>query len=138
MKQKTQRNTRQRQSIYAAIVRAGRPLTPQEILSFAQQEVPGLGIATIYRNIKVLLNDEAIRAVELPGEELTRYEEAQSAHTHHHHFLCKSCNRAFEVHGCAGDFNHMVPDGFKMHDHEITLYGYCKECLQKNVMRGKS
>jgi len=131
MKQKNQRNTRQRQSIQVAITQAGRPLTPQEILLVAQQDVPGLGIATIYRNLKLLLDEKIIQTVELPGEEFTRYEITHAAHTHHHHFLCKQCDRAFDVHGCAGNFNDMVPQGFKMYSHEITLYGFCKECLQK-------
>ena len=133
MRQKPQRNTRQRQSIQNAITQAGRPLTPQEILLAAQQNVPGLGIATIYRNLKLLLDEQVIKTVELPGEELARYEIAHTAHIHHHHFLCQACGRAFDVHGCAGDFNPMVPHGFEMCRHEITLYGSCRDCLQKKL-----
>ena len=50
-----ERSTRQRTAIRAAIDAAGRPLSPQEVLEAAQAEVPALGLATIYRNLKQLI-----------------------------------------------------------------------------------
>ena len=48
-----ERNTRQRSAIRDVIARAERPLLPQEVLDAAQTLVPGLGIATVYRNIRM-------------------------------------------------------------------------------------
>ncbi|MET0268121.1 MAG: transcriptional repressor, partial [Duganella sp.] len=95
-----ERNTRQRQAIHQCITIAGRPLAPQEILEQAQQAVPGIGMATIYRNIKSLLEAGEITTVSLPGGG-DRYELA--GHGHHHHFHCRACDRVFEVHACPGD-----------------------------------
>lgn len=132
MSTRPQRNTRQRQAIYKAIEEAGRPLTPQEILALAQKSVPELGIATVYRNLKVLLEDQSVCAVELPAQP-DRYEAVKHhLHEHHHHFLCTKCHRAFEVHGCSNDFEEMVPEGFQMQTHEVVLYGFCAQC-QKRV-----
>lgn len=127
-----QRNTRQRQAIYSAIEEAGRPLTPQEILTLAQESVPELGIATVYRNLKVLLKEQLICTVELPAQS-DRYEAIKQhhQHEHHHHFLCTKCHRAFEVHGCSNDFEAMVPEGFQMQTHEVVLYGFCAQCQKK-------
>jgi Fur family transcriptional regulator, ferric uptake regulator len=120
-----ERNTRQRTAIRDAIVRAERPLLPQEVLEAAQQEVPGLGIATVYRNLRALTDDGELRTVELPGEN-PRFELA--AHSHHHHFQCTQCQRVFDVHACPGDLSRLAPPGFTVEDHDLTLYGHCSDC----------
>jgi Fur family ferric uptake transcriptional regulator len=120
-----QRGTRQRAAIRAVIDTSGRPLLPQEILALAQREVQALGIATIYRNLKLLVEAGEIRVVELPGE-VQRYESQR--HGHHHHFQCRVCDRVFDVHHCPGDFKSMAPRGFKVESHELTLYGRCADC----------
>jgi Fur family ferric uptake transcriptional regulator len=120
-----ERHTRQRQAIYEAITAADRPLLPQEILAAAQASVPGLGIATVYRNLKALVDDGALRAVNLPGEN-PRYELA--GHEHHHHFQCTHCQRVFDVHACPGDLSRLAPTGFTVEDHDLTLYGRCSDC----------
>ena len=121
----TQRGTRQRAAIRAAIDASPRPLLPAEILTLAQQEVAELGIATIYRALKLLVEADQVRLVELPGA-APRYESAR--HGHHHHFQCRSCARVFDVHRCPGDFSGLAPDGFEVEAHELTLYGRCADC----------
>lgn len=120
-----ERNTRQRAAIRSAIEQAQRPLLPQEVLEAAQAEVPGLGIATVYRNLKALVDDGELRVVELPGEN-PRYELA--GHEHHHHFQCTRCDKVFDVHACPGDLSRMAPAGFVVEDHDLTLYGRCSDC----------
>ena len=120
-----ERNTRQRSAIREAIARAERPLLPQEVLEAAQHAVPGLGIATVYRNLKALVEEGELQSVNLPGEN-PRYE--LSGHSHHHHFQCTACQRVFDVHACPGDLNRLAPAGFTVDDHELTLYGRCLDC----------
>lgn len=120
-----ERSTRQRAAIRAAIDASARPLSPQEVLEVAQVEVPALGIATVYRNLKMLVDAEEILVVTLPGES-PRYESTR--HDHHHHFQCTACKRVFDVHGCPGDMARLAPKGFSVERHELTLYGLCAEC----------
>ena len=120
-----ERNTRQRMAIQQCIASAGRPLGPQEILGQAQSLVPGIGLATVYRNIKSMLEAGEIAAVLLPGGG-DRYEIA--GHAHHHHFHCRACDRMFEVHACPGDMRKLAPTGFALESHELTLYGLCRDC----------
>ena len=120
-----ERNTRQRAAIRDAIAVADRPLLPQEVLDAAQAASPGLGIATVYRNLKALLDEGEVCAVQLPGEN-PRYEIAGGHH--HHHFQCRLCQRVFDVHACPGDLSRLAPEGFTVEGHEITLYGRCKDC----------
>lgn len=120
-----ERNTRQRTAIRGVIAHAARPLLPQEVLDAAQTHAPGLGMATVYRNLKALLEDGEVRLVNLPGQN-PRYELADR--THHHHFQCRQCERVFDVDACPGNLASLAPPGFTVEDHELTLYGLCKEC----------
>ena len=120
-----ERSTRQRTAIRTVIEAAGRPLSPQEVLDAAQADVPSLSQATVYRNLKALLDEEEIATVTLPGDS-PRYESAQ--HAHHHHFQCTACKRVFDVHDCPGDLARLAPKGFTVEHHELTLYGRCDEC----------
>lgn len=125
-----ERNTRQRSAIREAIAQAERPLLPQEVLNAAQQAVPGLGIATVYRNLKALVDEGELRPVNLPGEN-PRFELA--GHQHHHHFQCTQCQRVFDVHACPGDLSRLAPQGFTVEDHDLTLYGRCKDCAARSA-----
>jgi Fur family ferric uptake transcriptional regulator len=120
-----QRNTRQRAAIREAFERANRPLSPQQVLEAAQSEAEGLGIATVYRNIKVLLQEGWLTAVELPGS-ATVYE--RSGKAHHHHFHCERCSRVFELAGCLPNINRLAGRRFSVARHELVLYGTCAEC----------
>ena len=120
-----ERNTRQRGAIRRAFQRANRPLNTDEVLVQARTEVGGLGIATVYRNIRTLVDEGWLSVVELPGE-VPRYE--LHGKGHHHHFHCRRCDRVYDVAGCVGGLDGMTPPGFVLENHEIVLYGLCAEC----------
>ena len=119
------RKTRQRTAIREALEAGGRPMSPEEVLAAAQQQVRGLGIATVYRNLKALVEEGWLTPVELPGQP-ARYELAGK--DHHHHFHCRACGRVFELHGCVGRLAGLAPDGFETTGHDLLLYGNCAEC----------
>jgi len=120
-----QRRTRQRVAIRRVFERNGRPLRPQECLELASEEVPDLGIATVYRNINTLVEAGWLRVVELPGSP-NRYETA--GRSHHHHFHCRQCDGVFEVESCPGGFAGLAPIGYRVDGHELILYGVCRSC----------
>ena len=119
------RPTRQRAAIWAVIEAAGRPLSPGEVLAAARGDVPGLGMATVYRALTALLQDCAVTTVALPGGP-ARYEAA--GRTHHHHFRCRACDRVYDVPGCARGIAALTPVGFELEGHELVLYGRCGGC----------
>ena len=120
-----QRDTRQRRAIRRVFMNVDRPLTPDEILEYGQQIVPSLGLATVYRTVKILVAERWLSEVELPGGGL-RYELADRPH--HHHFLCRSCDQAFDVHRCPDEVERLAPKGFEVDGHELTLFGRCVTC----------
>jgi Fur family ferric uptake transcriptional regulator len=122
------RKTNQRQAILASIEGAGRPLTVQEIHDLAAQQSENLGIATVYRTIKLLIESERIKTVSLPDGE-ARYERAGLGH--HHHFQCLECQEVVDLEHCPISIPRgtTFPDGYVVDYHEITLYGTCPSCL---------
>ena len=120
------RRTSQRSALRKALEQAGRPLSPQEALELARPHAVGLGIATVYRNLKALAAEGTLQPVSLPGESTARYELRGKAH--HHHFHCRLCRKVYEVKGCPGNIKPLVPRGFLLEDHEVVLYGLCSSC----------
>jgi Fur family transcriptional regulator, ferric uptake regulator len=119
------RHTSQRSAIREAFACTPRPLGPGEVLTLAKKSVPGLGIATVYRNLSALVKVGWLVPVAMPGEP-PRYERAGKGH--HHHFHCRRCGGVFEIEGCPGKLHRLVPRGFKLESHELLLAGLCERC----------
>ena len=120
-----QRKTIQRQAIQHVIESSDHPLSLQEILERAQENVEGMGIATVYRELKRLTDEHAIAQVQLPHD-IARYE--KSGKSHHHHFKCRVCGNVFDIEGCLGNIATIIPQGFTHESHEITIFGKCAGC----------
>ncbi len=125
------RVTQQGNAIRQVLLNAGRPLSTKEAFTMAQQQVFGLGIATVYRNLKSLQQEGSVVAVELPGQS-ARWEVAQKSH--HHHFLCNACDKLYEINSCPDDLQRLLPEGYTLEEHDILLRGLCNECTRnKNL-----
>ena len=121
------RNTRQNEAIRNTIIGAGRPLSIDEIHDGAKSDVASLGVRTVYRAVRRLEENGEVVRVSVPGQ-TDRYEAAEAASNHHHHFHCIVCDKMFDVEGCPGRLASMVPEGFVLEHHEITLSGRCDAC----------
>lgn len=121
-----QRRTAQR-DVIAAVIREGKgPLSIAEILERAADRAPGLGVATVYRTVRLLEESGEVHAVNLPGAD-ARYEPADRGH--HHHFQCRICDGVYDIHVCPVNLGRDSLDkGFEVEEHEVTLYGVCASC----------
>lgn len=122
-----QRRTRQRDLIVEIVRDAQGPLTVPEILARAQESLPNLGVATVYRTVKLLHEAGDVQTVILPTGE-TRYEPVGRGH--HHHFHCRVCDEVFDLEDCPVVFpkDQEVARGFRVESHELTFYGTCPSC----------
>lgn len=120
------RRTKQRSLIREVFEQADRPLSPQDILAAANKIDPKVGLATVYRNLKIMREQGYLVAVELAGQP-TFYERAE--HDHHHHFKCDDCGIILDVAGCL-DVSTLSKrlDGCEVNNHEIWLFGRCSAC----------
>jgi Fur family ferric uptake transcriptional regulator len=119
------RNTRQRSAIEKVFDAPGRPLTSNEVHRRAQERVPGIGIATVYRALRCLLQEERLVTVRLPGERLA-FE--PSGRPHHHHFHCRVCRRTWDLAGCPLLVPIRVPRRFRVESHDLVVHGRCGDC----------
>lgn len=123
----TERRTKQKEAIKAVLSEQDHPLLPEEIHQLALKSVSSLGIATVYRSIKHMIEEGQVCSVEIPGQS-PRYERTDKGH--HHHFHCRECQEVFDLQKCVEGVKKLAPSGFRVTDHEIILYGLCKGCAE--------
>lgn len=121
-----ERDTSQRRAIRRVFQEADRPLSTNDVLTGAKKHKANIGIATVYRTLKLLLDCGWLAIVRLPGEP-PRYEVADKPH--HHHFHCRLCGRVVEVPGSEDLLVELVPPGFVLEHHDLVLHGRCSECV---------
>ena len=120
-----QRNTLQREAIFQIIEEAPGPLSVNEILLQAKDKDIQIGIATIYRTVKLLLKSNKILTVTLPDGQ-ARYEISKLKH--HHHFHCTKCGTVIDINQCCMHLHDNEVEGHLIQSHEITLFGICQSC----------
>ncbi len=140
LREKGQKVTNQRIGVLEVLSSGGDcHLTAEEIYDRVREKFPDLGLATVYRTIQLLLDLKIIDRINL-DDGCARYgmgrKDAKTKH-HHHHLICLSCSKVFSFDGdlleTLEEFIQET-DGFQVVDHEVKLYGYCKECQQKMRM----
>ena len=88
------RRTSQRAAIEQVFRQHDRPLRIEEILSDGRAIVESLNQATVYRNVKMLVDEGWLKQINHPSLG-TFYE--RSGKGHHHHFYCRTCNLVFDI-----------------------------------------
>lgn len=120
----------------AFTARPGEHLTAEEIYAQVRQEHPETGLATVYRTVQLLSELGLIDKLSL-DDGYVRYELAEMAGAkshHHHHLLCLRCGSVFAF---EEDLLDLLEErigktqGFQVVDHEVKLYGYCRNCRKK-------
>ncbi len=119
------RKTAQRDAIREVFLTEDRPLRVEDVLRLGKELVSSLNQATVYRNIKLLLEERFIKAVLHPRLG-TFYEVSRMQH--HHHFHCRACDRLFRLDGCALDEQKSAPMGFTTEGHDLFFFGLCPSC----------
>jgi len=121
-------NTQQREVILSVLKEAARPLTREEILSLGRQQIPRLGSATVNRAIREMTAAYQIIGVEFPGQP-RRYE--LPAESEHPHFICRRCDRVFDLPVAMQLPQVHAPKGFVVTGGEIVYAGTCPDCSAK-------
>ena len=121
------RSTAPRRSVIQAVAGQKRHFTAEGLY----RQLPGLGRATIYRSLKILIETGVVCRVLLEDGEL----HYQLSHRgHHHHLLCVECGASQDLLGC--DIEGVLEStsarhGFQITGHWLEVYGKCRSCNEK-------
>lgn len=98
--------------------------TVEELFLRVRDREPGIGYATVYRTLKLLV-DSGLATPSRLGDNQTRYE-PDIPGEHHDHLVCVRCNAVIEFEDeRIEELQHEIARrfGFELSDHRMVLYG---------------
>ena len=113
--------------------RGGGHFTAADLAADARSRRSGVGRATIFRTLDLLLEIGAIERIDLPDGEHA-YVACQTRH--HHHIVCTGCGRSTDVddtdlRAALGTLGRAT--GYAIDGHRLELYGRCPACRGTTV-----
>ena len=124
------RQTYQKQEILNIIQGIGTHMTAEEVKSALDQKETGIGLATVYRNLNLLVQEGVIR--KYTGEGYNFYNGNPAPHDH---LRCTKCGKMIDLGEMPYD---SCPDekvekftGGKVFSHVTIFEGICKDCLNE-------
>ena len=125
LEERGHRSTSPRRAVVNAIAGQNKHFTAEEL----RGQLPGVGRATIYRSLRLLVDSGVLCRVLLEEGDL----HYQLSHRgHHHHLLCVECGSSQDLLGCdIEDLLQTVSAAheFQLSGHWLEVYGRCHDCL---------
>jgi Fur family transcriptional regulator, ferric uptake regulator len=122
------RATPQRVRVLAELVGEPNDATAQSLHDRLRRKGGGIGLATVYRTLSVLVDHGIVDALShRPGELCYRL----CGGGHHHHLVCDRCHRVVELGECDLDAwleRAAAEHGFRPTDHRLEVTGVCAAC----------
>ena len=137
LREKGLKVTNQRLKVLEAIASCPEEhLTAEEIYELVKADGPEIGLATVYRTIQLLNELGLIDRISF-DDGAVRYEigsapDREQKHRHHH-LICRRCGRVFSFQeDLLEELEAKITatTGFAVVNHEVKLYGYCRECAE--------
>ena len=123
----SRRNTIQKDLVRNAVYEMKRHVTANEVYEFIKESYPTIGKGTVYRNLDRLVEEGALRKVEV-SEGPNRFDFTLK---NHYHVRCVKCGEVSDV-----DMDE-IPDlmkkihdthGIEFLDYDISFKGICQKC----------
>ncbi len=133
------RNTKQRQAILEVIETHGGHLTADEVYKIAKRRHLRLSLGTVYRNLRVLVEQGAVRELDF-GMAITHFEVVKDIH---YHLVCRVCNGIsdveMELEQKLAKLVERSADvgGFQIEQHRLDFVGICENCQAKPTKAAK-
>ena len=129
LKKKGMLHSQQRLQILDIFLKTEKHLTIDELYSLVKKRYPRIGLATVYRSIKVICDAGLAREADF-GDGVKRFEHKYQ-HTHHHHLICQNCNNVNEI--TCRQFEKLLKHLEKEHEFTpvsdtIEIFGICNPC----------
>ncbi len=123
------RYSKQRELVYNIIAGTDRHFIVDEIYACAKEEMPEIGIATVYRNVNQLCEAGQIKRIK-GVDGVDHYDAIVKVHPH---FLCRRCNRVYDLELPLKEILAATKRNseHEIEDVDISVIGICKECKEK-------
>ena len=122
------RNTKQRQAVADLMASLSDFRSAQGIHAVLAESGSPIGLATVYRTLKSMVEDGAVDTfITVDGETLYR----RCSSGHHHHLVCRKCGRTSEIHAEAVEAwaeAVAAEHGFTGIEHTVEIVGICRDC----------
>jgi len=128
--------TAQRDQILDIFLKTEDHLTIEDLYLIIRKKNPKIGLATVYRTMKVICDAGLARETDFGNGQKSF--EHKYRHRHHDHLICVNCGRIIEV---------ISPEIEKLHQklakkhkfsllrHTMQIFGTCAKCKKKKKKR---
>jgi len=133
IKKNNLKSSKRRDLIFDFVTRTKGHFTADEIYQETLKIDPGIGIATVYRTIRLLVNC-GILLEQTFGEKKGYFEVNDINSKHHDHLICTACGKIIEFRcDIIEDDKQRIAElhQFKINSHKLEIYGICSECQLK-------
>ncbi len=129
LKSENLKSSIQREDILKIFYNSGKHLTAEELYDICRENIPNLGIATIYRALKLFCSIGICKEI-VVDDGVTRYE-INDDKNHHDHLICTKCGIFVEI--VSPEIEKIqkkisASHGFELINHRLNLYGICPAC----------
>lgn len=126
--------TRQRQLIYQIIMNTDAHLSADEIFRAAKEEMPSIALGTVYRNLRLMVEDKEIRQI-VSDFGPDRYDRNMIPHEHLH---CDNCGKLVDI--TLGGLKDLLESRAEITvlDYQLNIRGLCAACKtnpQKSIIQ---
>lgn len=124
------RSSVQREWIYDYIQRQDAHLSADEIYEGLLKEGKNISLATVYRNLSILVDEYKIDAL-MTNSKKQVYDKTCRPHDH---FVCTECHKIFDI---DLPYDRSIETKFaknldvSVESHALTLYGICHDCQSR-------
>lgn len=125
------RYSRQREMIYRYLQSTEDHPTAEMVYNALKQEIQGLSLGTVYRNLNLLVELGKVRKV-AAYEGSERYDAICGDHTH---FFCQGCGMIRDIMPLEADKVRKainLGEGYQLSKLDLVLSGLCPRCAQQN------
>jgi Fur family transcriptional regulator, peroxide stress response regulator len=121
------KKSKQREAIIRIIKNTSSHPSAEWIYEQVKKEIPNIGLATVYRNLRLLKQSGELRELH-PSTDTARYDGCIDSH---YHFYCDRCGKVLDLDepvDTAVEARITEKTGLEITHHNLILNGLCIEC----------
>jgi len=126
------KSSKRRDLIFGYVLKTSGHFTADRIYQEMMKIDPGIGIATVYRTSRLLV-DCGVLTEHTFGEKRGYFEINEISSRHHDHLICTSCGKIIEFQcDLIEDDKERIAKQyqFKIESHNLEIFGICNKCQQ--------